>query len=213
MWGIRVYIINGRVTRKKLDDRSHHGYFMRYSATTGVILYWKPNQYFLSTYTIMFGLMNIIFFSPQKTSTSQVIYYLNKILKFLFVIHTPSTWFRVNLILHPIHSSIQQFSHMKFSYLLLEINLALIYFMMKILKYPMSLIKSQIHQPVINFQHRLNEMCGPLLSMDKNLSHLNARLMNSIVIKTNVVNPSSISVYVEGRARKLRIQFGPRLES
>ena len=46
MWGIRVYIINGRVTRKKLDDRSHRGYYMRYAATTGVILYWKPYQHF-----------------------------------------------------------------------------------------------------------------------------------------------------------------------
>ena len=37
-WGVRVYIINGRATRKKLDDRSHQGYFMGYAATTGVIL-------------------------------------------------------------------------------------------------------------------------------------------------------------------------------
>ena len=44
IWGARVYIINGRATRKKLDDRSHRGYFMGYAATTGVILYWKPDQ-------------------------------------------------------------------------------------------------------------------------------------------------------------------------
>ena len=44
---MRVYIINGRSTRKKLDDRSHRGYFMGYAATTGVILYWKPDQPFI----------------------------------------------------------------------------------------------------------------------------------------------------------------------
>ena len=45
--GVRVYIINGRAKRKKLDDRSHRGYFMGYAATTGVILYWKPDQSFI----------------------------------------------------------------------------------------------------------------------------------------------------------------------
>ena len=47
IWGVRVYITNGRATRKNLDDRSHWGYFMGYAATTGVILYWKPDQTFL----------------------------------------------------------------------------------------------------------------------------------------------------------------------
>ena len=47
IWGLRVYIINGRATRKKLDDRSHPGYFMGYAYTTGVILYWKPDQLFI----------------------------------------------------------------------------------------------------------------------------------------------------------------------
>ena len=32
---------------KKLDDRSHRGYFMEYAATTGDILYWKPDQPFI----------------------------------------------------------------------------------------------------------------------------------------------------------------------
>ena len=44
---MRVYIINGRATRKKLDDRSHWGYFMVYAATAVVILYWKPYQPFI----------------------------------------------------------------------------------------------------------------------------------------------------------------------
>ena len=41
---MRVYIINERATRKKLDDISHRGYFMGYVAPTGVILYWRPYQ-------------------------------------------------------------------------------------------------------------------------------------------------------------------------
>ena len=28
IWGVRVYIINKRVTRKKLDDISHRGYII-----------------------------------------------------------------------------------------------------------------------------------------------------------------------------------------
>ena len=45
--GVRVYIINGRATGKKLDDRSHRGYFMGYAATTGVIIYWITDQQFV----------------------------------------------------------------------------------------------------------------------------------------------------------------------
>ena len=48
---------------------------------------------------------------------------------------------------------------MKFIYLPLKINLVLIYWIMNTLKYLISLIQSQIHQTVINFQHRLNTMC------------------------------------------------------
>ena len=44
---MRVYIINGRVTRNKLDDRSHRGCFVGYAATTGVILYWNIDQHFV----------------------------------------------------------------------------------------------------------------------------------------------------------------------
>ena len=39
--------MNGRAAIKKLDYRSHWGYFMGYAATTGVILYWKPDQPFI----------------------------------------------------------------------------------------------------------------------------------------------------------------------
>ena len=41
IWGVRVYIINGSVTIKKLDDISHRGYFMGYEATTWFIIYWN----------------------------------------------------------------------------------------------------------------------------------------------------------------------------
>ena len=47
IWGVRFYTISGRDTRKKLYDRSHQGYSMGYTATTGVILYWKPDQPFV----------------------------------------------------------------------------------------------------------------------------------------------------------------------
>ena len=80
----------------------------------------------LSTYTIMFGLMNIFLIYPYNTSTIQVIYYFKNILKIMFIIHTSSTWFYVNLILHPLHFVIQQLSHIILSYLPLEIKLVLI---------------------------------------------------------------------------------------
>ena len=39
-----------------------------------------------------------------------------------------------------------------------------------------SLIQSQIHQPVINSKHRLNEMCGSWISMGKILSKLKVHI-------------------------------------
>ena len=44
---MRVYIINGLATRNNIDDISHQGYFIGYAATTGVIIYWKPDQPFV----------------------------------------------------------------------------------------------------------------------------------------------------------------------
>ena len=73
IWGVIFYIINGRVTRKKLDDISHIGYFMIYASTTGVIIYCNPDQPFISTDTIMLGLMHIILFSPYNTNTLEVL--------------------------------------------------------------------------------------------------------------------------------------------
>ena len=38
IWDVLVYIINARVTIKKLDDISYCGYLMGYAATTGFII-------------------------------------------------------------------------------------------------------------------------------------------------------------------------------
>ena len=46
MWGMIVYIINGRVTRNNIDDRLHLCYLMGYAANTGIILYCYPDQIF-----------------------------------------------------------------------------------------------------------------------------------------------------------------------
>ena len=59
-----VYIVNGHVTIKNIDDRSYRGYFMVYAATTEIILYWKPDQTFLSIDPIMISAMRIIIASP-----------------------------------------------------------------------------------------------------------------------------------------------------
>ena len=42
--GGRVCIIDEGATRRKIDDRSHRGYFMGYADPTGVFIYWKPDQ-------------------------------------------------------------------------------------------------------------------------------------------------------------------------
>ena len=121
---------------------------------------WIKTIILLSTKPIIIGLINIIIISPWKTSTLPVCYSFNKILKFFFVIRNWSTWFRVNLILHPLYFLIQQLSHIKLSNLLVEIKLVLIYWIINILKYLMSLIQSQIHQAVINLWYRLRKFVG-----------------------------------------------------
>ena len=48
---MRVYIINGHVTRNNPDDISNHSYFIGYEATTGVILYWNiGHKFFIHRY-------------------------------------------------------------------------------------------------------------------------------------------------------------------
>ena len=94
---------------------------------------------------------------------------------------------------------------MKLSYLPLEIRLVFIYCMMKILQSLIPLIQYKIHQAVINLQHRLNEICGSLLSMYKSPSQIKVRLINSITTKLHVENTRSRLVYAEGRATREHI--------
>ena len=117
----------------------------------------------LSIYPIKLGLVNITLIYPWKTISLPFIYFFNKILKIFFNIWTCTTFFHVKLIIHKIHFVIQQLSHMKLSYLLLEIKLVLIYCMMKILQFLVPLIQYQIDQLVINLRHSLRNMCGYLL--------------------------------------------------
>ena len=127
------------------------------------------------------------------------------------MIWTRSTSFYVKLILNTLHFVIQKFSHMKLSYLLLEIKLFLIYWMMNILQYFLSLIKYQIHQPVINFQHSIRKICGSQLSIEKIPPHNKSHFMKFRNTRLNVENIMSRSIFSEGRANRGYILniFGP----
>ena len=46
IWGLVVYIINGRVTRNNTNNISYLNYFVGYAATTGCMLYWKTDHIF-----------------------------------------------------------------------------------------------------------------------------------------------------------------------
>ena len=155
IWGVIFYIINGCVTRNNLDYVYHSGYFIGYPATNRVKLFWIPGQTFVThrSHRVWFDEYKYRFYIEDKQNPGSLL--IKKILKVLFITQTSSTWFRVKLIRHPLHFVIQQFSHMKFSYLLLEIKLVLIYWIMNILQSLMSLIQSKICQPFINFKHRL----------------------------------------------------------
>ena len=41
IWGVQVYILNVRFTRKKLNNISNLYYFMEYYTINGFIIYWK----------------------------------------------------------------------------------------------------------------------------------------------------------------------------
>ena len=68
---MRVYIINGHVTRRNLDYKSHRNYCMGYEATTGVIIYWKPDQpfYIHRAHNIWFGEYNYHIYIEEKHTT------------------------------------------------------------------------------------------------------------------------------------------------
>ena len=70
MWGMRVYIINERSKRKKLDDISHWGYFMGYAAITGVTIFCKPYQPFIihRSHHVWFDEYNYCLFIEYKNT-------------------------------------------------------------------------------------------------------------------------------------------------
>ena len=132
---------------------------MGYAATTRAIIYWNPAQPFIYASHIILGLINIIITYPDNTSTPPVLYCFIKSPKVFFIIITYSTSIYVNLILNILHFVIQQFSHMKLSYLFLKMKLVLMYWVINISQSLMSLIQSQIHHLVVNLRHRLIISC------------------------------------------------------
>ena len=89
--GVRVYIINGRVTRNNL--MIDHTVVIPWNIKLLQELSYTGNQIKLLLFTdpAMFGLMNIILVSPYKSITLHFLYYFNKILKVMFIIQTSST--------------------------------------------------------------------------------------------------------------------------
>ena len=60
IWGSHVYIVNTDVTRMKLDNRTYVGLFMKFSATTKIIVYYNPTtQKFGRTSHAYFDELNI----------------------------------------------------------------------------------------------------------------------------------------------------------
>ena len=189
---MRVYIINWLVTRKILIIDHITLIFRDIRILEELFYNGIHNSLFISIEPIIIDLMNLILLYPHNTSKLQVIYSFNKIIKVFFITRIFSYVFHVSLILHPLHFAIQQFSHKKFSYLLMEINLVLIYWMNNILPLLMSFILFQIHRLVVNFQQRLRKICGSYLLMDKIPSEPKEHLMNSSTIRLNMENPSSV---------------------
>ena len=154
---MRVYIINGRDTRKKLDNRSHHGYFMVYADTTGVVLYYNPYQtiFIHRNHHVWFDEYNSCLFIEDNYTPSYLL------LKQYPESHVHNSDL-LNLITCELDLTSTPFCDTKIltyklNYLPLEIELVLTYWMMKTLQYRISMIQSQIHQPVINYQHRLKK--------------------------------------------------------
>ena len=133
---------------------------MVYAATTGVILYWKPDQPFIihRAHHVWFDEYNSRLSIEEKYTPGSLL--LRKDPEGRIYNSDLLNLIHANLILHPLHLEMRQLSHMTLIYLPLERRLVLIYWMMKILQYLTSLILSSIFQLVINFHHRLSKMCG-----------------------------------------------------
>ena len=144
---------------------------------------------FISTYPIMLDLLNIILIYSYNKVTLYFLNSFNNILKLFFIVWTRSTLFHLKLILNPIHFVIQQFSSMILSYLLLELKLVLIYWMMNILQYLMPLIKYQIHQKVINFQEKFVDHSDQLRRYHHRKIHTKFR---NIILKVENIRSGSV---------------------
>ena len=72
---MRVYIINGCVTRNNIDERSHRRYFVGYAATTGVIIYWKTDKPFVVriVHNILFGTYNYCLSIEDKHTSGSLL--------------------------------------------------------------------------------------------------------------------------------------------
>ena len=108
LWGVRGYIINGRDKKSNLMT-DHIEDILRDMQLLHEFFYTGNHiKTILFTEPIMFGLMNIIIASTQKTITLQVTDSFRKLLKVIFMIKASSTLFHENLILHPIHLVMRQ---------------------------------------------------------------------------------------------------------
>ena len=75
IWGVKVYIINGHLTRNNLDDISNCGYFMVYAYTTGVILFCNKDQNFVIhiAYHVWFDEYNYCLSTEDKDTLGSLI--------------------------------------------------------------------------------------------------------------------------------------------
>ena len=133
---------------------------MGYAATTGIILYWKPDQPFIihRAYHVWFDEYNSrLSIEDNHTTVSLLIQQYTE-----SHIHNSDL---LNLI--PCKLDITSTPFRDETIITYDIDLppsgkklVIIYWMMNILQYLTSLILSLISQLVINFHHRLSEMCG-----------------------------------------------------
>ena len=163
-------------------------YFLRYAATTGVIIYWKTDQTFVihRYHHVWFGTYNSCLSIENKHTQCYLLLqqYPESLIHNSDLLNLIPC--KLDVISNPFRD--KKLSYTKLSYLILERKFNTIYWMMKILQSLISLVQYQIHQPVINLQHRLKQMCWSLISVEKRPSYLKVKLMNSITIKIHMEN-------------------------
>ena len=156
---------------------------MGYADTTGVIIYYKPYQHFVIQ-------IDHHFWFDEYNSRLSIEYNNTPGSSLLWQypeghIHDSDL---LNLIPCELDLTSTPFSDTTIVTYEIELppsikKVGLIYWIMNTFKSHTSLIKSPIHGLVVNFHHRLREICGSYLSMGESLSQLKVYLMNSIVIK------------------------------